>query len=99
MNSNVNLLGLVEKLVQSENEQDRTKAEPLVAPHFTLITRARGVEQDRETLLDEIANSPNPNVCREVEKDDRWELIKGEMGVVRCVVRTMDRTDPQAGFK
>jgi hypothetical protein len=50
---------LVAELVAAENDCDRDRADRVLAASFLGITRARGVEQNREQLLDQIAHCPN----------------------------------------
>jgi hypothetical protein len=51
---------LVAKLIDSENNRNRPEADEILAADFAEITRARGVEQTRQNLLDEIQHPLNP---------------------------------------
>jgi Domain of unknown function (DUF4440) len=99
LNAGARLIDLVRQLIEAENEhgeRGRGRAEPILAKDFTAITRARGEEQNRDSLLAEIANPKNPNLHRELEEHGYWERSSGDLGVVRSVVATTDRTNLQA---
>ncbi len=95
MSAESGLIELVRQLIEAENEHDREKAEPILAEDFTAITRARGEEQNRDALLEEIANPKNPNLLRKLDPG-AWERESGDLGVVRSFITMMDRTNPQA---
>ena len=94
MTSETDLIERVRRLVEAENERDRAKAESILAEDFAAITRARGVEQNRYDLLEEVANPKNPTLRRELDESDLWIRISGNQGVVRSLVRTTDRSSP-----
>jgi len=85
------LTDLVCQLVKAENECERAKADSILAQNFTAITRARGEEQNRDDLLNEIENPKNPNIHRIV--DVLSTLGSGDIVVVRSVVTTTDQAD------
>lgn len=93
------LIDLVRKLVEAENTRNRAASEAIIAPDFLGITRARGVEQDKEAMLNELANSQNPNLRRSLEDDQFWADMCGHLGVVRSVVALTDSSNPQAAPK
>ena len=91
------LTDLVCQLVKAENECDRAKVDSILAQNFTAITRARGEEQNRGDLLNEIENPKNPNIHRIV--DLLSTLGSGDIVVVRSVITTTDQADPKASPK
>lgn len=88
------LTDLVCQLVKAENECDRAKVDSILAQNFTAITRARGEEQNRGDLLNEIENPKNPNIHRMV--DVLSPLGSDKIVVVRSVVTTTDQADSKA---
>ena len=89
-----NLTDLVCQLVKAENECDRAKVDSILAQNFTAITRARGEEQNRGDLLNEIENPKNPNIHRMV--DALPPLGSDKIVVVRSVATTTDQADSKA---
>jgi hypothetical protein len=83
---------IVGQLIEAENERDRTKAEHILAQNFIAITRARGEEQNKEQLLNEIANPKNPNLLRKLEDEHDRVLESENLAVVRSLLTTTDRT-------
>lgn len=79
----------VRQLAEAENRHDRHAAEQLLAADFVGITRARGEEQTRDKLLDEIASPGNPELYRAVDAHEVW---MGQ-GLNLCVVRSIVSTD------
>jgi len=86
-------IDLVRQLVEAENERNRAAAEAVLAEDFAAITRARGVEQDRDGLLDEIAQ-PKSSTVRRALGDDLWLHQSGDLAVVRSLVTTTDDAAP-----
>lgn len=56
------LVKLVPQLFEAENELDTTKAASILARNFTAITRSYGIEENRDMLLNRIANSKDPKI-------------------------------------
>jgi Domain of unknown function (DUF4440) len=94
MASETDLIEQVRRLVEAENERNRATADEILAQDFAAITRARGVEQNRDALLAEVENPKNPNLRRELGESDLWVRVSGDQGVVRSLVKTTDRTSP-----
>ena len=87
---------LVRELIDAENTRDRRKAEGILAADFTAITRARGDEQSREHLLDEIADPRSPTLRRTLIDTSVWTRSGGNLGVVRTLIETFDASNPAA---
>jgi hypothetical protein len=96
MKSDAELIELVHKIIDAENEHNSTIAESILAQNFAAITRSGGAEQSRNLLLEEIANPKNPNLRRELDEHDFWVNTSEELGVVRSLVTTTDRGNPEA---
>jgi hypothetical protein len=84
------LIDKVRELIDAENIADVNKAEAILAPDFVAITRSNGDEEDRTELLRRIGAPPTPNPLRETGEFLVWE--SHDIGVVRSVVQTKDRT-------
>jgi ketosteroid isomerase-like protein len=93
------LIKRVRQLIEAENESNKVKAAALLADNFSLITRARGEEQEKNALLEEIAQPRNPNLRRQLDEDGLWVMASGDLGVVRSVVIVTDKTDSAAAPK
>jgi ketosteroid isomerase-like protein len=85
------ITAVVAQLIDAENAADTRAADRLLADDFTAITRARGVEQGRADLLDEIGKSKTPGQRR--LESDPWVRQNGDLAVVRSVV-TMPGESP-----
>jgi hypothetical protein len=85
-------LDLVRRLVDAENAHDRAQAEPIIARECT-ITRARGVEQGSDALLDEIEHPRSSTIRRDLV-DASWIRESGAQAVVRSIVTTRDESAP-----
>jgi len=84
------ILSVVARLVEAENTRDPKLSGSLLARDFTGITRARGVEQNREEMLDEVAHPKNTSE-RTLEKDPPpWVRQSGDLAVVKSVVTMPD---------
>ncbi|MGQ0537725.1 MAG: nuclear transport factor 2 family protein [Gemmatimonadaceae bacterium] len=83
------------RLIDAENAAAHGHAAKVLAEDFVAITRARGEEQARAALLQEIANPRNPNITRAIEAEPR-ERVSGDIGMVRSIVRAVDKTQPGA---
>lgn len=90
--THADIVEVVKKLIEAENNKDRTAAERLLATDFVAITRARGVEQDRTALLGEIEH---PTTVAERSVDgDVWVRQSGDLAVVRSVVAVLSGSPP-----
>lgn len=87
---------LVRALIDAENTRDRRKADEILAADFTAITRARGDEQSRERLLDEIAHPRNPTLRRTLIDTSVWTRNGGNLAVVRTLIETSDESNSAA---
>ena len=90
---NIDLTTLVRELVEAEKQKSRKLAEPILAQNFIAITRARGAEQGRDDLLQEI-ETPRKEWHRTVE-EIAPPLISGDIGVVRSIVATAEKATPE----
>jgi ketosteroid isomerase-like protein len=90
--TNADIVAVVEQLIEAENTANADGASRLLAPDFTAITRARGVEQDRAALLDEVAN-PKSSVERRLEGELSVRQ-SGDLAVARSVVAVLDGSSP-----
>jgi hypothetical protein len=88
---NADITSVVERLVNAENARNADAARAELAADFSAITRGRGVEQDRDAMLKELANPPNPALQRRLEPDP-WIRQSGDLAVVRSVVEVIDPT-------
>jgi hypothetical protein len=88
------LIEQVRRLVEAENQRDRARADRILAQDFAVITRARGVEQNRDALLEEVANPDNPYLHRVIGESDFWVRVSGDQGVVSSLVTTTDKASP-----
>ena len=94
--TNTDIVAVVQRLVQAENARDAVAAAALLAADFTAITRARGAEQDRAGLLQELANPANPGLERRLEPDV-WVRESAGLAVARSIVQVIDAsTTPPA---
>jgi ketosteroid isomerase-like protein len=84
------LIDKVRELIEAENNADVKKAEAILAPDFVAITRRNGDEEGRTELLRRIGAAPTSNPLRETGEFHVWESY--DIGVVRSVVQTKDRT-------
>jgi len=96
MATKTNLVELVRQLVEAENEggeSGKAKAGDILAQNFIAITRSSGDEENRNDLLKAIANPKNPDLVREFdEREFRvWEC--GDLGVVRSLITTKERSN------
>ena len=91
--SNADPLAAVRALVDCENTRARDRADSLLSPDFTGLTRRTGVERSRSELLDDIANS-NLSVQRRLDDAGSWTRTSGDLAVARSVVTTTDTTKP-----
>jgi hypothetical protein len=90
---------LVAELVAAENDCDRDRADRVLAASFLGITRARGVEQNREQLLDQIAHCPN-NLVRTLEESSATTYASEAFAVVRSIVGVNDSVGtPQGRYR
>jgi hypothetical protein len=90
---------LVAELISAENNCDRYRADRLLAASFLGITRARGIEQDREQLLDQIANCPN-NMVRKLEEITTTTYASNAFALVRSIVGVNDSVGaPQGRYR
>jgi len=96
MKAGHNIVDLVHQLIEAENGRDKTKAEPILAQNFIAITRAGGEEQNKEKLLNQIANPKNPNLRRKLEGEHDLILESGNLAVIRSLVTTVDQTKPDS---
>jgi hypothetical protein len=87
---------LVRDLIDAENTRDRRKADDILAKDFLFITRARGDEQTRASLLDEVAQPKNPAVQRTLVDGSVSTRGSGDLCVVWSVVSTRDTANPGA---
>lgn len=83
------IVAVVERLIDAENARTPNLAASVLAPDFAAITRARGVEQDRAAMLQEMANPANPGFVRRLERD-LWIRQSGDLAVVRSIVEMVD---------
>ena len=90
--TNAEIVSVVEQLIEAENTAHADGASRLLAPDFTAITRARGVEQDRAQLLEELAHPPR-SLVRHLEGDPSVRQ-SGDLAVVRSVVVVTDGSSP-----
>src|SRR5215813_10276006 len=98
MNTGTDLIEMVRQLVKAENdagEGGKRDAEYILAENFKAITRMSGKEEDRGDLLKAIANPSNPNILRELDGSEFWAWESGDLGVVRSLVTTKERSNPQ----
>ena len=86
------LIERVRALVDSENARDRERAAAILAEEFTAITRASGVERNRDELLADIAD-PKRSIRRDLD-DDVWVRNSGDVAVVKSLVTTVDEAAP-----
>ncbi|MFI6537036.1 DUF4440 domain-containing protein [Nonomuraea sp. NPDC050547] len=85
---------LVRSLIEAENSCDREAAARLPSAGSIAITRAKGREQNRESLLDEIATPADPTLRRRLEAVE----VVPPRAIGRCAVRSLVATDgPQPG--
>lgn len=97
MNTEAELIERVRQLIAAENEggeSGRAKADFILAQNFTTITRSNGVEEERAALLEAIANPRNPNLLRELDEREFWVLESSNLGIVRSLILTRERSDP-----
>jgi hypothetical protein len=87
---------LVAELVAAENDCDRDRADKILAASFLGITRARGVEQNREQLLDQVAHCPN-NVVRTLEESSATIYASETFALVRSIVGVSDSVGTAQG--
>lgn len=105
MNPESELIEQVRQLIAAENEggeSGRVKADFILAPNFTTITRSNGEEEERAALLETIANPRNPNLLRELDEREFWVLESGNLGVMKSLITTKERSDPSTilgGFR
>lgn len=90
--ANTDIVSVVERLIEAENTRNAGASAAELATDFVGITRARGVEQDRDAMLQEVAN-PKSLVERQLEPE-RWVRQSGDVAVVRSVVVVYDGTSP-----
>jgi len=90
--TNTEIISVVEQLIEAENAANADAAGRLLAPDFTAITRARGVEQDRAQLLKELA-SPASSLMRRLEGEPSVRQ-SADLAVVRTVVVVTDGSSP-----
>lgn len=98
MSTGTDLIDMVRQLVKAENEageQGKGNADYILAENFKAITRMSGKEEDRGDLLKAIANPSNPNILRELNNSEFWVQESGDLGVVRSLVTTKERSNPQ----
>lgn len=96
MSSNdASIVALVRGLVEAENTRNTAMAESILAPSFTAITRARGEEQNRSKLLEEMAQPKNPNIQRELDNQGFIIWKSEDLAVAKSLVTTQDKTDKQ----
>lgn len=89
------IINVVTRLFEAENSADADAARRLLSKDFIAITRARGVEQEREALLDELAHPKNPSVTRTLEGiPSAWQT--GDLAFVRSIVSIQDGEPPIA---
>jgi ketosteroid isomerase-like protein len=94
---NAEIVAVVEDLIAAENTRNAEAAGRLLAPDFSAITRARGVEQDRAGLLYEIAN-PTSAVQRQIEGELSVRQ-SGDLAVVRSIVAVVDESSSPPGLR
>jgi hypothetical protein len=87
---------LVITLIDAENTRDRQAADDVLAADFTQITRARGVEQARPALLDELEKPANTGILRSLVAGSLSTKTSGDLAVVRSLVETRDAAQPAA---
>src|SRR4051794_34552232 len=83
--------------VGTENRGDAKVADGILAPDFVCITRANGIEQGRDKLLEAIGAAGAENPVRTLDFPEpcsrAWHL-GGDYGMVRGVVSTSKRETP-----
>jgi hypothetical protein len=89
-----NLTDRVRDLVTAENNKDDKIADRILSPNFIAITRGKGIEERRDDLLRAIANPENPDILRQIVPDELWERASDNLGVVRSVITTHNRSNP-----
>jgi len=98
MDTKTNLIELVRQFVEAENDggkHGKVKADPILAPNFIAITRSSGDEESRDDLLKAIANPKNPNLVRDFDEREFWVRECGDLGVVRSLITTKERSNPK----
>jgi hypothetical protein len=94
MKNTSDIVDIVRHLIKAENDKDKESADHILSKNFVAITRASGKEQNRDELLNTIANPPNPNITRKVVEGH--DFMKEDLAIVRSVVTTADKTNPDS---
>ncbi len=89
------IAAVVVGLFEAENAADAIAAGRYLSENFIAITRARGVEQGRQALLEELAHPENPSLHRRVEERPSVRQ-SGDLAVARSVVSILDGSPPFA---
>lgn len=95
MSTDTKLIERVRQLVEAENEGGaggKGKADSILAQRFTHITRSSGKEEERDALLEAIANPSNSNIFRRLDEHGFWVQESEGLGVVRSLVTTSERS-------
>ena len=93
MTTKEQLFAAVRGLVQAENDGSREDAERYLSRSFTVISRSRNEEQEREAMLEEIAR-PNPDLHRSLEEAEFATWPSGALNVVRSTVVLRNAAQP-----
>lgn len=94
--ADADIVSVIEKLVNAENTRDPKLSASVLSKDFTGITRARGVEQNRDEMLEEVAHPKNPDERRLEPKP--WVRQSGDLAVVKSIVTMPDAAQP-SGIK
>jgi hypothetical protein len=81
------IIDQVRQLIEAENKKDRNKAAPILSENFIAINRSDGREQNRDDLLNEIADPNRPDINRELANAVDIVPQSQEIAVIRSLVK------------